>query len=805
MNSYSDAAMIGFDLMLILLMLAVIASFIRYGVFQEESILSTARTLMIAGIAVPAIYGAADLFFVLGLPAMIGEDAARQIARYHRVEIQLVASLVSLILVSGGAIAAAVQRRPFEQALRRSRDQVADAEQAIVRSEARFRSLLEHAPDAIYCLEFKPPVPINLPLDEQIARSGDAVLVECNTGFAVALGHAAPAAALGIRFREVDSFHDTKSHQRFYRRFVESGYRLQSYELEFTDRQNKANALRISFTGVVEDGALVRIWGAEHDILEKKQTEAALDERRRFQDFVAAMSSLLIATPENRADDTLRLCLEHSCNFFAYERANIIWFDKRNFSLRVLYFWNEMGLPPQVELSLTNFPWAGTRLFTGKPIRISNAGDFPAEGATDATSFEKLGLKSFAAVPMIIGNDTLGALTFGATAKEIAWTDQDMADLQVIADLFTNVVARISGRTALDAALSELQSATERLEAENVYLREEISSTHSFDEIIGESTALRRCLVKVEQVATTTTTVLIQGETGTGKELIARAIHDRSDRRRRPLVKVNCAALPANLIESELFGHEKGAFTGAVSKKSGRFDLADGGTLFLDEIGDFPLELQGKLLRVLQEGEYQRLGGTETVRVDVRLIAATNRDLQKAVDNAEFRADLFYRINTFPVNVPRLADREGDIPLLARHFARKFATVLGKEVTAISSDMMGRLISYQWPGNVRELEGVIQRALISGEGPVLELPDAVDRDIRHDAGDSNEPESSAVGLTAAERNHIERVLQQSRWIIGGSGGAAALLGVPPSTLRSKMKKLGIVRPRSLSMADKNLT
>lgn len=805
MTDYSDAAMIAFDLMVILLMLAVIASFVRFGVFQKNSMLSTARTLMIAGIAVPALYGAADLFMLLVLPLLTSEAAAAVAIQYHRVDVQFFASLLSLVLVSSGAIAAAVQRQPYELAMRKSRDKVADAEQEIVKSELRFRSLLDHSPDAIYCLEFKPPVPLSLSVEEQIARSGDASVVECSQVFAESLGCASPTAALGTTLRDVDSFKDTASHERFYRRFIELGYRLQAYELEFVDEQKQQKALRISFTGVVENGALVRIWAAEIDILEKKQTEAALDERRRVQDFISAMSSLLVATPEDKADETLRLCLEHTCNFFRYDRATIIWFDKRNFTLRVLYFWNEQGVLPEVELSLDNFPWCGSRLLHGKSIRIATVADFPPEGRADASSFRSLGLKSLTAVPMIIGNDTLGALTFGTLHREIKWTAQDLADLQVIADLYTNIVARINNRKALDSALDELRMAKERLEAENVYLREEISSTHSFDEIIGDSQALRRCLLKVEKVAGTTTTVLIQGETGTGKELVARALHDRSDRRRRPLVKVNCAALPANLIESELFGHEKGAFTGAVTKKRGRFDLADGGTLFLDEICDFPLELQGKLLRVLQEGEFQRLGGTETIQVDVRLIAATNRNLQKAVDNAEFRADLYYRINTFPIYVPRLADREGDIPILARHFAKKFAAVLGKEVTAISSAMMAQLISYHWPGNVRELEGVMQRALISGNGPVLEALDSLQFTARPAARDREEPDEFAVGLSIAERSHIERVLKQSQWIIGGSAGAAARLGVPPSTLRSKMKKLGIQRPNAPSPAHKNLT
>jgi transcriptional regulator with GAF, ATPase, and Fis domain len=294
----------------------------------------------------------------------------------------------------------------------------------------------------------------------------------------------------------------------------------------------------------------------------------------------------------------------------------------------------------------------------------------------------------------------------------------------------------------------------------------------------------------VEQVSKTDTTVLIQGETGTGKELVARAVHEHSSRNGRPLVKVNCAALPANLIESELFGYEKGAFTGATGKKKGRFDLANSGTIFLDEIGDFPLQLQGKLLRVLQEGEFQRLGGSETIRVNVRIIAATNRNLMEAVDSGEFRADLYYRINTFPLNLPPLRERQGDIRILAEHFTRIHAQQLGKSVTAISSAMLAQMEAYSWPGNVRQLESVIQRALISAHGETLELADALDSNPVG-TGDTG---GAVLELSGMERVHIEKVLARCNWLIAGAHGAAALLGVPASTLRSKMKKLGIARP-----------
>jgi len=461
------------------------------------------------------------------------------------------------------------------------------------------------------------------------------------------------------------------------------------------------------------------------------------------------------------------------------------------------FYWNQHGGAPVISVSLDTFPYVASKILSGESVRLSTIEAMPTQASKDVEAARSLGLTSIVAVPLNVSSEALGLLAFGNVSDDRDWSAQDLTDVRVTADLFTGVVSRINARKALNAALAELRDAKERLEAENIYLRQEISSTHGFDEICGESPQLRKCLHQVQQVAGTATSVLIQGETGTGKELIARAIHQRSLRKDRPLVKVNCAALPANLIESELFGHEKGAFTGAHTRKRGRFDLADGGTLFLDEIGDFPLDLQGKLLRVIQEGEFQRLGGTDNIEVDVRLIAATNRDLQQAVDHGEFRADLYYRINTFPIDLPRLSDREGDIPILAEHIVKKQAVLLGKEITAISATMMEHIENYSWPGNVRELESVIQRALISTDGPVLESPESIAALSRSGSAGGGQQNTPVIDLSAAERSHIEDVLSQARWVIGGAEGAAQKLGIPPSTLRSKMKKLGIYRPSPL--------
>jgi formate hydrogenlyase transcriptional activator len=338
----------------------------------------------------------------------------------------------------------------------------------------------------------------------------------------------------------------------------------------------------------------------------------------------------------------------------------------------------------------------------------------------------------------------------------------------------------------------------EVLQREADYLREELREVYRFDEMVGRSRALRDVFEAVDRVAATDATVLVLGETGTGKELVARAVHAASARKDRPLVKVNCAALPPGLIESELFGHEKGAFTGAGERRIGRFELADGGTLFLDEVGEIPLDMQVKLLRVLQEREFERAGGSQTIRVDVRVVAATNRDLLRAVDEGKFRRDLYYRLHVFPVTLPPLREREGDVPLLVHHFVQRHAARIGRRIERVSDATLARLTRYPWPGNVRELENVVERAVILCRGPELEI-DAALLDPRAAApgpapAAARAAEVGADGtLEALERRHIVETLRATAWRVEGAGGAAARLGLHPNTLRSRIKKLGIQR------------
>ncbi|MFT4816503.1 MAG: PAS domain S-box-containing protein [Cyclobacteriaceae bacterium] len=378
---------------------------------------------------------------------------------------------------------------------------------------------------------------------------------------------------------------------------------------------------------------------------------------------------------------------------------------------------------------------------------------------------------------------------------------KDAPEITKVFGSLKDVSERVVRENELRDAFEQIEKLKENLEEENMELRDEVKSAHGFDKIIGNSRPLQSCLDLVNKVAPTDATVMLLGETGAGKELIAHAIHDQSARKGSRMISVNCAALPASLIESELFGHEKGAFTGAGSIRKGRFELADGGTLFLDEIGELPLPLQSKLLRAIQEGEFERLGGSNTLKVDVRIIAATNRQLKKFVDQGDFRADLYYRISNFPIEVPSLSERKDDIPLLAEHFVRKFAPELGKNIKAISSGMLRYLSERPWPGNVRELEGFIQYALITNEGDVLNLSAQNEETTQPPSGQDESPNGERGTLLSVENKHIINVLNQTTWMISGERGAAKILGVPPSTLRSRMKKLGIEHPDKKSVVE----
>jgi transcriptional regulator with GAF, ATPase, and Fis domain len=395
----------------------------------------------------------------------------------------------------------------------------------------------------------------------------------------------------------------------------------------------------------------------------------------------------------------------------------------------------------------------------------------------------------FLGVPASIAGHTVCALVLESQRTAWRWPQALIERLQLLSEIMGAAMQRGRHEEALRANVSEIERLNARLLADNVYLKEEIKTYHDFDEIVGESATLRVALARLEQVAPTNSSVLLLGPTGTGKELFARAVHERSRRHARPLVRVNCAALPPTLVESELFGHEKGAFTGAVGLRQGRFELADGGTIFLDEIGDLSAEVQMKFLRVLQEGEFERVGSSRTKKVDVRVIAATHHDLEAAVADGRFRADLFYRLSVYPIRLPSLRERPEDIPRLVWFFIQRHQRDLGRQISKVPQFVMQALQQHTWPGNVRELENVVERAMIASDGDTLYLDDPLPIVRRHAAA-PDVPDN----LDAVQRGHIESVLARCGWRINGIGNAAERLGIHPNTLRFRMKKLGVECP-----------
>ena len=433
-----------------------------------------------------------------------------------------------------------------------------------------------------------------------------------------------------------------------------------------------------------------------------------------------------------------------------------------------------------------HFPWVTQRVLAGETVVLDVIDRLPAPAAADAASFSSFGTKSTVVVPLKAHESILGALSFATTRQAREWPEALVARFERVAQVFAKALARRETEGQLHAALDDLKRLRDQLQRENFYLRDEIRERRNPAQIIGTSGAIHRTLDLIDQVAPTGATVLLLGETGTGKERVAAAIHELSSRRSRSMVKVNCAAIPATLIESELFGRERGAYTGALTSQIGRFELANGSTIFLDEVGDLPIETQTKLLRVIENREFERLGSPKSVHVDVRIIAATNKDLHEAVRNGRFREDLLFRLNVFPIQLPALRERPEDIPLLVKAIVDELGATMGRQFDAISRASLLALQHYHWPGNIRELRNVVERAMITTDGSVLNI----------------EPPSASlrVGgaerrtLKALERDHVQAVLQQTGWRIRGPRGAAAILGLPPTTLENRMGRLGIVRP-----------
>ncbi len=535
---------------------------------------------------------------------------------------------------------------------------------------------------------------------------------------------------------------------------------------------------------------LRRIAEVTGSALARVQADDALRRAIEFDQVVAGLAATLIRVPADTIDAQIVQTLGTVGELLGADRASVVQRVPQQRTVVRTHQWVRAGTGgPPVSDSEDAFPWLVSRVFEAREIvALTRLDELPPEAARDRESLARNDVVSGALAPMVAEDRVVGLLVFATATHEQRWSPDLIVRLRLVGEIIASALARRDTELALRTALSE----NERLQAENVYLHAELVEARDFGEIVGRSPILLRVVEKLGQVADTTAPVLLLGETGTGKELLARALHAHSRRRARSFVAVNCAALPAALIESELFGHEKGAFTGASQAKPGRFELADQGTLLLDEIGELEPALQAKLLRVLEGGEIQRLGSTVTRKVDVRVVAATNRDLHRDTREGRFRSDLYYRLSVFPIEVPPLRDRREDIPLLVWHFIQSRQRALNRTITKIPGTVMAALQAYEWPGNVRELQNVLERAMIVSQGSILRVEEALGLTApEQGSGERRRPRES---LQDVERAHIIHVLDHCHWTIEGRGQAAARLGLNPSTLRNRMRKLGITRP-----------
>ncbi len=508
-----------------------------------------------------------------------------------------------------------------------------------------------------------------------------------------------------------------------------------------------------------------------------------------FERLISTLSTKFINLPSKEIDDEIGKGLEQVARYVGADRAALLEFSEHR--IRQTQRWARQGIPLLPEEVVNNeLPWINRGFRSGTTMVIPRLSELPDEARQDREAFGKMGQKGFIGTSLRVGGEVIGGIGYAFFQPQQLWSYDLIERLQLLGQIFGNALSRKLHEEQLQQAICELRTLKSRLELENLYLQQEIKLDR-FGQFIGKSAALQKVLTRIEQVAFSNSTVLVLGETGTGKELVARAIHESSGRNGRPLVKVNCAALPETLIESELFGHEKGSFTGALSRRIGRFELADKGSLFLDEISELQLDLQVKLLRVLQEGEFERVGSTETRKVDVRIVAATNRDLEALVASGKFRSDLYYRLNVFPITCPPLRERPEDIPLLVGHFVEKCSTRIGKKIDFISQKTMAILAAYRWPGNVRELQNVVERAVLLARGTRLEIDDDC---LQNPRSSSSAAATQLCTLFEQERRFVITVLQVTNWRVSGEKGAAKILGVNPKTLESKMKKLNIKRP-----------
>ncbi len=576
-----------------------------------------------------------------------------------------------------------------------------------------------------------------------------------------------------------------------YKKVLETGkpvFDAEFQDMNLTELNGRKYQLLTSYPLRANDETVQGVTTVIHDVIEPKQVKQEKEKGLHFEMLLCEISARFVNLPAREVDGEIEWALKRIVEFLGVHRGSVIQFSKEK-KLYISHAYAAPGFKPIEKMVMNEqFPWSTLKLLRGEIQRISDLGDWPEEARQEKLYCQRIGLSSVFGIPLKVGGSLLGAVAFASFFKKRRYSDSQVQRLCLVGEIFANALMRKRADEELQSAFSEIKRLKDQLQAENIYLKKEFEVKYKYERILGHSDAIQNILRQAEQVAKTDSTVLILGETGTGKELVARAIHDLSSRKGKPTVKVNCAALPPALIESELFGREKGAYTGALTKQVGRFEVAHGSTILLDEISELSLELQAKLLRVLQEGQFERLGSSKTIHVDVRVIATTNRDLAKAVREGHFREDLYYRLNIFPISVPPLRERREDIPELVWFFVREFSETMRKSIERIPRKSMEILQRYSWPGNVRELRNVIERSMILSKGSTLEviLP-KIDETSNLDG----------ITLKQLERKHILNVLDKTGWRIKGKSGAAEILGLKPSTLFFKMKKLGIYRHNSL--------
>jgi PAS domain S-box-containing protein len=542
-------------------------------------------------------------------------------------------------------------------------------------------------------------------------------------------------------------------------------------------------ALDISLNPVISEEGVV-LYGIIRDRTERLAAQRYKWEAQ-FERTLAELSAKFVNLPSESVDSQICVGLQTIAEALNGDRATVAIVDPACGDLFATYAWAGPAVPEMPKRFVRDLlPWMVDKLFKGESM-LERPHTLPPEGTREREYMEAVGAKTSMVVPFRVGGQVIGGLGCDAFRRDQPWDEFTLSRFQAAVDVFANALSRKQADEKLRSAYIEIRTLRDKVESENQYLRQEIELEFGHSAIVGESPAIRNVLKKAEQVAPTDATVLIMGETGTGKELMARTIHEMSRRKKRPMVKTNCAALPATLIESELFGREKGAYTGALAREIGRFELADESTIFLDEIGEIPPEVQSKLLRILQEGQFERLGSSHTVQVNVRIIAATNRNLSAMVKEGKFREDLFYRLNVFPIVMPPLRERGEDIPMLVWHVLKELGERMGRNVEGVQASTMKAFQRYSWPGNIRELRNVIERNLIMNTNPVFRVE-------AHEFEQAPNPTMKRFDEVEAE--YFRTILDTTKWRVRGRGGAAEILGLKPTTLEARLKKLNINRP-----------